>query len=507
MTSLNDSFNAQDLIDGFRSAGGWIDTDKMGLKPFPSMGYGAVALQDLPEQTRLFSIPDKMILSGYAGGLEEVLTAEELESLGHGWARLILVMMREESKGESSSWAWYFRNLPKQFETPMFWSANDLEELKGTDIESRIGRDEAEQDYHDKIMPILRAHPDVFPPSSPHFTVEAYHLQGSRILSRSFTISHLRAVRAAGGVLGSGPGDSGARGADDEDSESEPEEWEEEDWDVPAMMPMADMLNAAYQRDNARLYDSEETMREGDAAQVNHDMITERKVKLGDQIFNTYDSPPNSELLRKYGHVDVFALESDALDRLEPGEVGDWPYGNPGDEVEISAKLVVKAANAIREQCGERALSDEDAEERGIAWVKDGQEDCFNVSGADTDPGLIFFSRILLYDAEWEKFDQRGKLPKQSIDGSVARVIEGACQLRLEAYPRTLEIELARLTNSVDTLSTNHRRAAIVRIGEMRLLRILSRQALEQGKKHPAKRQIDQGSGSHDSSKRVKPDH
>ena len=44
--------------------------------------------------------------------------------------------------------------------------------------------------------------------------------------------------------------------------------------------------------------------------------------------WNTYGELPNSELLRRYGHVDVFDL---------PGEV----QGNPGDVVEVPANVFI----------------------------------------------------------------------------------------------------------------------------------------------------------------------
>lgn len=72
-------------------------------------------------------------------------------------------------------------------------------------------------------------------------------MQGSRILSRSFTIPITRA---------GGP----APAQDDEDDD----EMEEEE--VAVMVPMADMLNAAYERDNARLYaDGDEDEEEADS--------------------------------------------------------------------------------------------------------------------------------------------------------------------------------------------------------------------------------------------------
>jgi hypothetical protein len=64
--------------------------------------------------------------------------------------------------------------LPDQFQTPMFWNTDDLEELRGTSIFGqcvfsnsllsvitcivldKIGRAEAEKDYHEKLMPALK---------------------------------------------------------------------------------------------------------------------------------------------------------------------------------------------------------------------------------------------------------------------------------------------------------------------------------------------------------------
>lgn len=49
--------------------------------------------------------------------------------------------------------------------------------------------------------------------------------------------------------------------------------------------------------------------------------------------WNTYGDPPNSDLLRRYGFVDVT--------ELQPPLFGE---GNPADIVEIPANLVVEAA-------------------------------------------------------------------------------------------------------------------------------------------------------------------
>ena len=91
--------------------------------------------------------------------------------------------------------------------------------------------------------------------------------------------------------------------------------------------------------------------------------------------FNTYDSPPNSELLRKYGHVDVFPLEPDVLKRFKPEDIGSWPYGNPGDEVEINGQEVVKAALTVRAEFTSGKMSENEAKERVEEWLNNGEEE------------------------------------------------------------------------------------------------------------------------------------
>ena len=68
-----------------------------------------------------------------------------------GWTGLMLCMLWEEGQGASSKWHGFFRMfifypyfllgsraapaiLPKSFDTPMFWSESELEELKGTAV-------------------------------------------------------------------------------------------------------------------------------------------------------------------------------------------------------------------------------------------------------------------------------------------------------------------------------------------------------------------------------------
>jgi SET domain-containing protein 6 len=86
-------------------------------------------------------------------------------------------------------------------------------------------------------------------PSS--FSIQNYHIQGSRILSRSFTVPSSRAGRTL--VRQEAPRDvigDPMAGNDDDDSDNDDEEEEREE---QVMVPLADMLNAAYERDNVSI--------------------------------------------------------------------------------------------------------------------------------------------------------------------------------------------------------------------------------------------------------------
>ena len=70
--------------------------------------------------------------------------------------------------------------------------------------------------------------------------------------------------------------------------------------------------------------------------------------------WNTYGDPPNSDLLRRYGHIDLLPLEGSGL-------------GNPADIVEVRADLVVKALGT--------KVSEQDVQERIDWWLEEGGDE------------------------------------------------------------------------------------------------------------------------------------
>ncbi|KAI0633526.1 SET domain-containing protein [Trametes polyzona] len=465
---------ASDFVTWFESQHGILDYEKVGIVEIPGHGRGAVALQDIPEDHTLFTIPRDLTLSTRTSSLPALMgQAWKEHRLHEGWAGLILCMMWEESKGPDSKWSAYLAALPNQFDTPMFWGEEDLQELQGTAVVDKIGRDEAERDYHDKVVPAIKSRPDLFPEekSSQYFSLERYHLMGSRILSRSFHVEQWKGEHAEDEVEdeeADNAGDTSAMDVDPQEAteageqtaetappegsdgpevlEVEDDEDEDEDGEDPAdvaMVPMADMLNARFESENAKLFYEERVLK----------MVSTKPIKAGEQIWNTYGDPPNSDLLRRYGHVDLVPLR--------PPLSG---LGNPGDVVEIRADLVVTAtAKKVKY----------DLQERVDWWLEEADDDVFVMHTDCELPGeLISFARLLLLPKdEWEKTAKKSKLPKPKVDKDVLAVAVTVLETRLQEYPTTIEEDEKLLApENVDQLSLNKKNAIVVRLGEKRIL-------------------------------------
>ncbi|KAJ2926745.1 hypothetical protein H1R20_g10342, partial [Candolleomyces eurysporus] len=279
---------------------------------------------------------------------------------------------------------------------------------------------------------------------------------GSRILSRSFGVEKWRsdedddhkANRSMGSSMDvdeQNPTGSNAQDDNDnadEDNEDEDEEEDDHDSSDIAMVPMADMLNARYGTENAKLFHEKDELK----------MITTKSIKCGEQIWNTYGDLPNSELLRRYGHVDILPLPN--------GE-----HGNPGDVVEIRADGVV---NAIRE--AHPNLTTETITERIDWWLEEGGDDTFEFDlELDYPEAALSIVRLfLLSEPDFKKAQTKGKPPKPKADGEVLPLLQKVIQERLKAYPTSIEKDQA--LSQTETLSVNLRHSVIVRLGEKRIL-------------------------------------
>ncbi|KAH7339918.1 hypothetical protein B0J17DRAFT_657309 [Rhizoctonia solani] len=468
------SSSGSTILQWFKSHDGVVDEVHMRLGDIDGCGVGAIAVKDIPKGHVLFEIPRNILLSTRTCTLKSKLTSTEWESLGKGWAPLILCMMWEAAKGSESIWDGYLANMPIRFDTPMFWPISELEELRGTSIEEKIGREDAEKDYIERVAPLLKVCPTALiltrvdpcfqvttRPILPshldtHYTLEQFHIMGSRILSRSFLVEEdeTEAEENPNVSMESSKSMDVDRSREEDTAPTEAQEGENEQVDDDdsdsedgekvedvAMVPMADMLNARYGGENAKLFYEPRVLK----------MITTKAISAGEQIWNTYGDPPNSELLRRYGYVDV------------PGQ--------GLDIVEISGSLL---------------------KERVDWWLEMGGDDTFTLDTSMLLPSelLSFTQLLLLSDAEWEKTQEKEKPPKPKSD-EVKKCVQDALVQRLRLYPTTLEEDETQLSSGHNTLNKRH--ALVVRIGEKKVLKAALEAVSEPG---PKKRKAESEGGA-----------
>lgn len=133
-------------------------------------------------------------------------------------------MMYEFLLGEKSNWKPYFDVLPTEFDTPMFWSPEELKRLQASATVNKIGKDSAEEMFKTLLIPAIRGNEEVFEAAkglSDEELVQLAHRMGSTIMAYAFDLEN-------------------------EDEEDEEEEWVEDrdGKSLMGMVPMADIMNA-----------------------------------------------------------------------------------------------------------------------------------------------------------------------------------------------------------------------------------------------------------------------
>lgn len=200
-----------------------------------------MARASIPEGEELFSIPRSLILAVQNSDLKTLLP-QDVEALGP-WLSLMLVMMYEYLQSARSKWMPYFRVLPTRFDTLMFWSPAELQELQASAIVEKIGKHGADESILESIAPIVRGNPALFPPvnglasyegdAGAAALLELAHVMGSLIMAYAFDIEK------------SEDDEDDADGADDDYMTDDEEE------QLPkGMVPLADLLNADADRNN-----------------------------------------------------------------------------------------------------------------------------------------------------------------------------------------------------------------------------------------------------------------
>ncbi|KAI8578436.1 hypothetical protein K450DRAFT_246787 [Umbelopsis ramanniana AG] len=388
-------------------------SDSLAIKDYRSekAGRGVVAIKDIKKDELLFSIPRKVLLSEETSQLATKPGMKDILNSQQGWAPLILCLMYE-LKSENSFWKPYLDILPNIFDTPMFWEEKDIDELAGTGVPDKIGRDDAENLFKSTIQPIIKSHPDVFDENVHNLNL--FHICGSLIMAYSFHDE-----------LTPKPSSKG-------DEEEEDDEEEEEG--IIAMVPMADMLNHRTGFNNARLFHEPEALQ----------MRAIKDIQVSEQIYNTYGDLCNADLLRKYGFVD------------EP---------NDFDIVEISGDLVCDVS------CPADVTDEEKDAKVTFLLEEDVLDDYFVIEkNGDIPPELIACVQVFMMSSqEFSIALEKRKVPKPKLTPSVMDKVKLILSKRLEQYKTTLEDDERMLSNA-DDLSTKKYSSILVRAGEKRIL-------------------------------------
>lgn len=379
-----------------------------------------VARQDIAEDETLFSIPRSTILTTETSSIPKTISSE----LQDPWLSLILTMLFEYQQAQNSKWAPYFDVLPTDFDTLMFWTEAELKDLKGSAVVNKIGKASADATFEEQILPLVYQNVQAFNAQSlsNDQLLALCHRMGSTIMSYAFDLEQAGAAS------------------------EEQEEWEEdsEDGSGPVlpkgMVPLADMLNANADLNNAKLFHEDDALV----------MRSIKPIAAGEQIYNDYGSLPRADVLRRYGYVtDEYAKY---------------------DVVELSDELISQTA---KEQLG---LTEEDLTARLAYLDEQGVLDSgYDVARASSEEGAfpeelcILLNTLTTPAPEFEKMQKKDKLPKTDLSAPSSELLYKILLRRRAEYGSTgIDGLRAQLSDS-----SNSRRKAMalqVVIGESEIL-------------------------------------
>lgn len=317
-------------------------------------------------------------------------------------------MLFEYQQAQNSKWAPYFDVLPADFDSLMFWSEAELKALQGSAVVNKIGKASADATFEEQILPLVYQHVQAFNAQSlsNDQLLALCHRMGSTIMSYAFDFEKAGA------------------GSDDEQ-----EEWEEdsEDGSGPVlpkgMVPLADMLNANADLNNAKLFHEDDALV----------MRSIKPIAAGEQIYNDYGSLPRADVLRRYGYVTEEYAKYDV--------------------VELSDEFICQTA---KEQLG---LADEDLTAR-LAYLDEQEvlDSGYDVARASSEEGAfpeelcILLNTLTTPAPEFEKMQKKDKLPKTDLSTASSELLYKILLRRRAEYGSTgidgLRAQLADSNNS-----------------------------------------------------------
>ena len=166
----------------------------------------------------------------------------ELDSL-EPWQQTVLVMIYESGKGEASRWFRYWQVLPSRVDHILInWSQKELKELQGCSVLNRIGKEETDRAFAERILPMIKRYPNLFgiyakqfkSPDANAFILELAHSLAGVMMAYAFDVEEDSFL-----LSDSDSGDSLQEYEDDDEVKT-----------IKGMVPLADMLNASGAKHN-----------------------------------------------------------------------------------------------------------------------------------------------------------------------------------------------------------------------------------------------------------------
>ncbi|KAK3652264.1 Ribosomal lysine N-methyltransferase 4 [Elasticomyces elasticus] len=340
-------------------------------------GRGVLAVQDIEDDEELFSVPRTSILTIETSTLPAEINAQ----INDPWLGLITAMVLEHSKGDGSAWKAYFDVLPERFDTPMFWSEEELAWLRGSAVVDKIGRLSADKAFSERVIPIIRQHPEVFgiADRSDDDLFALCHRMGSTIMAYAFDLEKPSAEQSR---------------------EEQDDGWEEDEEESE------NMLNADGYLNNAKLYYEEDRVV----------MKSIKPIPAGGEIFNDYGSLPTGDVLRRYGYV--------------------TSNYSPYDVVEVSQQLirdVAKEQLKLNDNLLEQRvhyLEEQGVLEDAYDVARPGNEDVETIS----EELCILVNALTMSQTDFDKLQTKEKLPKPVLATASAELLTFVLRKRQVAY-------------------------------------------------------------------------
>eukprot|EP01029_Cantina_marsupialis_P021540 TRINITY_DN5167_c0_g2_i3.p1 TRINITY_DN5167_c0_g2~~TRINITY_DN5167_c0_g2_i3.p1 ORF type:complete len:264 (-),score=103.58 TRINITY_DN5167_c0_g2_i3:74-865(-) len=199
--------------NGFKVQGCEISSKENGYR-------GVFATEALNSNYQLFEIPNKSLLSTVNSSIADILAKCDPYTVSE-WDKLCLAVMFEHNNPDSH-WRAYFDALPEKFDNPVFWSDDELAELKGTSLEKRTGIKEINEQFDNIILPLIEVIGEPFDPETHDF--ELFRRCGAIIQAYSFSDGPQMAIVPFADFLNHKTGYNNARLFDDNDDDDESDE-------------------------------------------------------------------------------------------------------------------------------------------------------------------------------------------------------------------------------------------------------------------------------------------